>query len=147
MPGEIRGRISISVEEALEQVRTAVLERLQHGKTSLSRRQLLRLIAKPLAAMEGENFVVQLNNRERKLLGDDFAVELAHLSGKEGVTLTWGNPLPEAESGPVIADPSGKQRWDTRLPSRLQRMWPALRRALAQQTGLAHHIAVGEDEA
>jgi vacuolar-type H+-ATPase subunit E/Vma4 len=46
-------------------------------------------------------------------------------------------PEPAAIGGGVIVrDVEGRQRWDNSLAARLERLWPAIRRRVAEETGL-----------
>ena len=125
------------IERLLASVRAAAAARLAPTEHPLSREALLALIAEPVGAMAGETFAVRLSQADRLTLTDTFADEIRRRTGKPGLELRLAEePLPDTETGPVLSDPAGRQIWDNRLPARLARLWPGLRRQVAAATGL-----------
>jgi vacuolar-type H+-ATPase subunit E/Vma4 len=50
------------------------------------------------------------------------------------------------DGGLVVQDAEGRRVWDNRLPQRLERMWPELRRQIAVRTALVAENAATEGE-
>ncbi len=124
------------IERLLQSVRAAAAARLAPEAHPLSREALLTLIAEPAGAMAGETFELRLSRADRLTLTETFVDEIRRRAGKPGLELRLAEPLPDTDAGPVLSDPEGRQIWDNRLSARLARLWPALRRQAAADTGL-----------
>ena len=125
------------IERLLASVRAAAAAQLTPPAHALSREALLGLIAGPAGAMAGETFEVRLSRADRLALGETFLDDLRRRTGKPSLVLRLAEePFPDTETGPVLSDPEGRQLWDNRLPARLTRLWPGLRRQVAAATGL-----------
>jgi len=125
------------IERLLASVRADAAAQLTPPSHTLSREALLALIAGPAGAMAGETFEVRLSRADRLTLGESYLDDLRRRTGKPSLVLRLAEePLPDTETGPVLSDSEGRQLWDNRLPARLTRLWPGLRRQVAAATGL-----------
>ena len=79
---------------------------------------------------------MKLSPSDHRALGNDLAGEIAGLVGRSLLTITISDDPTISESGLIIQDAEGRQVWDNRLPARLERLWPELRRQIAIHTGL-----------
>ena len=107
------------------------------------REAVIALAAEALGRMEGRGFVIRLPAADRQSLGEEIAPEILRRAGRGmlDLTLTWDPSITEA--GLVVQDAEGRRTWDNRLLSRLERMWPGLRRCLAVRAGLIHSTESG----
>jgi vacuolar-type H+-ATPase subunit E/Vma4 len=94
------------------------------------------LAADAVSRMAGNAFVVKLSPSDHRAMGNDLAGEIAGLVGRSLLTITISDDPTISESGLIIQDAEGRQVWDNRLPARLERLWPELRRKIAIHTGL-----------
>lgn len=142
VPVEQKRLRAAHVEAQLDAIRREAEQLLEPSRLRLARAELLPLIARAAAGMAGERLVLRLSPADRETLGDAFIDDLRRLTGKPGLHIGWGEPLPDGASGPLLQDEEGRQEWDNRLTSRLSRAWPALRRTLAAATGLVGEAPV-----
>ena len=124
------------IERLLQSVCEAAAARIAPKAHPLPREARLALIAEPAGAMAGETFDLRLSRADRLTLTETFVDEIRRRAGKPGLELRLAEPLPDTDAGPVLSDPEGRQIWDNRLARRLARLWPALRRQAAADTGL-----------
>lgn len=120
------------IEDHLNSLNLLARQRLAPEKNPLSREALIKLIAQGVSQMRGDHFTMSLAPQDLKSLGDDFIDELRTASGKSELTIEMAEPLPPSDSGPLLTDRDGRQRWDNRLQQRLSRLWPNLRREIAK---------------
>ncbi|MFO8014060.1 MAG: V-type ATP synthase subunit E [Phycisphaerae bacterium] len=124
------------IEEVLEDIRTAARERLLAREGYEYRAALVRLAAEALAAMEGRTFVLELSGADRDALGPDVAAAVRDRDGREGLDVALAAEPADIAGGVIVRDAEGRQRWDNSLAARLARLWWALRRRVAADTGL-----------
>jgi len=124
------------IEEELDGVREAARERLLARQGFDYREMLVRLAAEPLRRMEGQAFVLELAEADRQAHGPDLAAAVRDRAGRDGLQVTLAPEPAPIEGGVVVRDAEGRQRWDNSLAARLERLWPALRRRVAEETGL-----------
>jgi len=123
------------VEELLESVHEEVRRRLTTRDGFDYRESVAALAAEAIKQMHGSAFIVKLSAADRAAFGDELAREIAHRAGRS-LSLTISNDAALKESGAIIADAEGRQLWDNQLLTRLERLWPELRRQIAVQTAL-----------
>jgi len=134
------------IEEALDGIREAARERLD-GRDGIDYREaLVRLAAEAVARMEGEMFVLALSDGDREAFGADLPETVRRRVGREGIQVSLSAEAAEIEGGVIVRDAEGRQRWDNSLASRLERLWPALRRRIAEETGLLEEQHNDNDE-
>lgn len=125
------------VELLLERVRAESRDRLAAAREEPEERSsLLALASEAMRGMEGESFVMRLAPGGRQALGEEWLPALRAQAGKAGIAVTLGEPLARGENGVIVSDATGRQVWDNRVAARLERLWPALRIAVAERLGL-----------
>ena len=136
--GRMRAR---RVEEELlalcEQVRTEIKERRLEDYDAI----LATLAAEALASMEGDTFVLQLNEKDRQALGGTLGAVAAQQAGRPDVSVTVSAEPARIDAGVIVRDAEGRQVWDNSLEARLERMWPRLRSQIAEKTGIQSNAA------
>ncbi len=132
-----KGRLRAArIEEALDGVREAARERLLAREGYDYREMLARLAAEPVRHMEGQAFVLELAEADRDAFGPDLAAAVRRRAGRDGLQVTLADEPAPIAGGVIVRDAEGRQRWDNSLAARLERLWPALRRRVAEETGL-----------
>lgn len=134
------------IEEVLRGIREAARERLAARDGYDYRAMLARLAAEPVREMEGQAFVLELAEADRQAHGPDLAADVRRRVGREGLQVSLAaEPAPMA-GGVIVRDAEGRQRWDNSVSARLERLWPALRRRVAEETGLLGQQHNNNDE-
>jgi vacuolar-type H+-ATPase subunit E/Vma4 len=123
---------SVSVETLLDTIREEATRQLSPPDGSGYRESVIRLASEALCRMEGDAFLVRLPQDDRVLMGDRLAEEIASQSGNSAARITISYEPAPAGGGPVIEDADARQVWDNRFLTRLERLWPELRRRIAQ---------------
>jgi V/A-type H+-transporting ATPase subunit E len=124
------------IEEALEDIRAAAWGRLRPREGYDYPAMLVRLAAQALAAMDGQAFVLELAEADRDAPGAGLAAAVRDRDGREGLEVALAAEPAAIDGGVIIRDAEGRRRWDNSLAARLERLWPALRRHVAAETGL-----------
>ena len=136
VPVEAARLRSARVEALLESVHEEIRRRLMAHDGFDFRETVATLAAEAIKQMPGSTFVVKLSSADRAALGNGLAEEIARHIRRSPLNLTISNDAPLMGGGAIIEDAEGRQAWDNRLPARLERMWPELRRKIATQTAL-----------
>jgi len=131
------------VEELLESVREEIRHRSQRRDFD-TREVILALASKALREMPGNDFVLKISNADHAALGDRLTEKIPQRCGTGRMSVLRLTISTDAtvSDGVVIQSADGLQIWDNRLASRLERLWPELRRQIAVRAAL-----VGESEA
>jgi vacuolar-type H+-ATPase subunit E/Vma4 len=127
-------------EDLLESVREEIRHRSQRRDFD-TRKVILALASKALRQMPGNDFALKISNADHVTLGAELAVIIAQCVGRSPLNLAISADATVSD-GVVIQSADGLQIWDNRLASRLERLWPELRRQIAVRAAL-----VGESEA
>lgn len=130
---EIERRRSSGIEAVLQSIRDEALRRLLARDAPDLRASLAALTAEALRTMGGDRFEVELALEDRMTLGDGWPEEVRRLANRPGVEILIKERADHDIPGPVIRGAEGRQVWDNRFTSRLDRLWPALRRQIAAQ--------------
>lgn len=131
------GRLrSARIEELLGDIREEVLQRLKSRKGFDYRKSVIVLAADAINRMSGETFIVRLSQDNRGILGDKPDEEIARLVEQGSVKILVSYDPGITNGGPIIEDGQTRQIWDNRLPVRLERLWPELRRHIALEISL-----------
>jgi vacuolar-type H+-ATPase subunit E/Vma4 len=77
---------------------------------------------------------VKLLAADRIALGDGLAEAITTRLGRSPLSITISDDPAIADGGVMVQDAQGRQAWDNRLPARLKRLWPELRRQIAIRT-------------
>jgi len=136
VPVEEGRRRAARIEEELEGIREAARERLRAREGYDYRAALVRLAAEALAGMDGQTFVLQFAEADRDALGPDVGAAAGDRDGREGLQVTLADEAAPIAGGVIVRDGDGRREWDNSLGGRLARLWPALRRRIAAETGL-----------
>lgn len=122
------------IEELLESVRREIGRRLQTRDYGASE-VIVALAAEAIRHMPGSDFVLKISAADHAALGEGMAGEITRRVGRSPLNLTLSAAAAVAD-GVVIQSANGLQIWDNRLTSRLERLWPELRRQIAIHTSL-----------
>lgn len=123
------------IETQLQSIREATRQKLQSRDGFDYGATIVALAADALNRMTGDTFVVKLAPADRAIFGDRLAEEIAQRIGRPS-TITIADEPATRDGGPIIQDREGRQIWDNRFQSRLERLWPELRRQIAIATSL-----------
>ena len=134
------------IEEVLDGIREAARERLIGREGYDYREMLVRLAAEAVRAMEGRTFVPALAEDDRRDYGPDLAAAVRDRVGRDGLQVSLSPEPAPIEGGVIVRDGEGRQQWDNSLAARLARLWPQLRRRIAEETGLLHERRSDNDE-
>ncbi len=132
------GRLrSARLEALLESIVQQARQHLLSHEGFDYRKAIITLAAEALSKMAGERFIMLFASADRAAFGDGIGQEIRQLLGRATLDLTVAvDPTLEAGGGIVIRDVSGRLVWDNRPISRLQRLWPELRRQVASRLEL-----------
>lgn len=136
VPVETGRRRSARIEELLRAIYDDARRRLLAREDSGHREILAALSAEGIGRMNGESFVIKLSPSDRKVHGAGLAEEVARRVGRSPLTITLSEDPTITDGGVILEDAEGRQVWDNRLSSRLDRLWPQLRPQIAVQAGL-----------
>lgn len=127
------------VEMLLEAVRDKVRQQLLARDGLNYREVLIALAAEAASQMSGEVLVVRLSSADRMALGEGLAGEITRRVGRSPLGITVSEDTAITGGGLIIGDAAGRQVWDNRLATRLERLWPELRRQIAILASLVTH--------
>lgn len=133
------------IESLLESVKDDALKHLLAHDGFKYRDVVVNFVALAASHMEGSSFVIRISEGDRAILGDDdLAKDIKNRIGHtvQKVTVAY-DPKIAKGSGIIIEDEEGHQMWDMRFPSRLQRMWPELRRRIAMEVSFVPRMEEG----
>jgi len=126
---------SARVEALLEAVHAEIRRRLLEQDPE-ARETVVALATEALCRMPGTQFVLKVSAADQAAFGLELPQEIARRTGRPELNLTVAADGAMTGSGVTIQDASGLLFWDNRLLSRLERLWPELRRQIAVQTSL-----------
>ena len=129
-------------------LRSAHIEALLENIHEEARRQLLAhnfdghetvvaLAVEAIRQMPGNDFILKVSAAAHAAFGDKLAEEIRQRTGRSPLNITVSADPAINDGGVVVQDAGGIRIWDNRLLSRLERLWPELRRQLAVRTSLA----------
>jgi vacuolar-type H+-ATPase subunit E/Vma4 len=133
-----------AVENQLQSIYEEARRRLQAvraaaGETPAAavRETLIGLAAEAISQMSGDVFVVKLSPADHAALAEGMDRGIVErLGAGPSLALTVSVDASLIDAGVIVEDHEGRQVWDNRLPGRLGRMWPELRRQIALGTSL-----------
>lgn len=123
------------IETWLQSILEATRQKLQNRDGFDYRATIIALAAEALKRMTGNTFEVRLTPADHEALGNGLADQIRQHVGRP-LTITMADDLTAKDGGVIIQDPEGRQIWDNRFQSRLERLWPELRRQIAITTSL-----------
>lgn len=124
------------VEALLDSVHAEVRRRLLAHEGFDYRETVIALAAEAMKRMPGSAFVVKLSPADCAALGDGLTGEIARRVGRAPLDVTIASEPAAQDGSLIIQDVDGRLVWDNSLPTRLERLWPELRRQIAIQTSL-----------
>lgn len=92
---------------------------------------LAALASQAIRHMTGSLFVIGLSANDEAAYGTALAAQVRSHLGDGGMEITVCAMAEIHDGGVIVRDGEGRQEWDNRLDSRLQRLWPGLRQQLA----------------
>lgn len=135
VPVEVGRRRSARIEDLLQAIRADVQRRLLAREGFDYRASVAALAADAMRGMSGDVFALHLAPADREAWGDGLTGELEQRIGHR-LTLTFASD-PELSTGGVqVQNDRGSHIWDNRFVSRLERLWPELRRQIAVTAAL-----------
>jgi vacuolar-type H+-ATPase subunit E/Vma4 len=130
------GRVRAArIEALLESVHNEACQRLLACDGFEYRETAIALASHAIRQMTGVEFVVKLSGAKQTIVDEGMAEEIAHRVGRS-VNISISREENIAGGGVIIEDAEVRQLWDNRLLKRLERLWPELRRQIADQTWL-----------
>jgi vacuolar-type H+-ATPase subunit E/Vma4 len=131
------------VEALLENIRDEARNRLLTQQSDC-RETVIVLAAEAIRQMSGTEFVLKISPADAAALGNRLAGEIAPRVGRPSLNLSVSSDASITDGGVVVATADGLQIWDNRWLSRLERLWPELRRQIAVQTALVARNGIAE---
>ncbi len=126
---------SARINELLESIHDDIRRRLLARDGFDYRETIIALAAEALRRMDGEQITIKFSAADRELLDDAARDEIKRRAGRPNLLFRIESSA-EAEAGVIVQDAEGRQIWDNRLASRLERMWPEIQLQIALKTGL-----------
>jgi vacuolar-type H+-ATPase subunit E/Vma4 len=123
------------IEAVLENIREAARRQLASRHLD-AHETVVALAAEAIRQMPGTDFVLKISAADHAAFGDKLAGEVCQRTGRLPLKLTVSADPTVTTGGVIVHDAAGIRLWDNRLLSRLERLWPELRRQIAMRTGL-----------
>jgi V/A-type H+-transporting ATPase subunit E len=121
------------IESLLESVHEQARQQLLARRGFTYRDAVVALAATAINQMTGTAFLVKVPMADRTMLGDGLREDIARRAGQPGVQIDLSADACASEGGVVVEDADVRQICDNGLLARLERMWPDLRRQIAQK--------------
>lgn len=135
------GRLRAERTEAiLEDMRKAARLQLESRHFDVHE-TVVALAAEAIRRMPGTGFVLKLSTADHAAFGDKLDGEICRRIGRSALQLAISADSKVTDGGVLVEDADGLRLWDNRLQSRLERLWPELRRQIALRTGLVEKNA------
>lgn len=131
LPIETRRLSAARMEALLQSIHGEVRRRLLAGEGFDTKEILIASAAYAITRMAGSTFVVAISPADHAVLGSSLAGEIMQRTERTGIQLQIVEDPSITRGDVVIHDDEGRQEWDNRLTSRLDRLWPDLRHLLA----------------
>lgn len=132
VPVEVNRQRQARMEALLQSIHDEVHRHIEALDGSARRAAAIALAAAAVRRMRGDAFTVRLAPADDKAGGGDLAGAIAQRAERPGVRIAVRADPAVTGGGVVVDDDTGRQAWDNRLPARLERLWPALRLAIAR---------------
>lgn len=131
------GRVrSTHIEALLNSVREEVKRRLQACDGRDYTEAIIKLAVEAVTRMTGDSFVVKLARADALKFGAVLPQSIISRLKERSLSIAISSDDTVTGGGVIIEDREGHQVWDNRFSSRLERLWPELRRQIAVHTGL-----------
>ena len=122
---------SSRVESLLEDIRKEVVRELSSFQNNTYRESIVSLSSKAIAHMEGSSFLLRLPEKDDNPAGEELGNDIQVRVSRSPLRISVSYERDFSGDGPIVQDSDGYQVWDNRLLSRLNRLWPDLRRVIA----------------
>ncbi len=139
VPVELGRHRATHIEGLLDVVRSAAAAQLaEEWRTGNQAEKVLALAAEAIRNMDGNSFTLHLADEAHKTLAANpqWITSLCAASGKADLRVELHCDVAPDTQGVIIKESTGRQIWDNRLATRLERAWPMLRIATAKELGL-----------
>lgn len=120
------------IESLLESVHEQARQRLLARSGFTYRDALVALAATAINQMTGTAFSIKVPMADQAMLGDGLREDIARYA-RPGLQIDLSTDPDAGDGGVVVADADLRQVCDNGLLKRLERMWPDLRRQIAQK--------------
>jgi len=131
------GRLRLDcVEGVLESLLQEARQQLSVQAGFDYRKAVVALAVEAIRQMAGDRFVVRLSVPDHAAMGKGLGEEIARGAGRADSVISVVGDRGIKGGGVIVQDQAGRQIWDNQLVSRLERVWPELRRQVAIQTGI-----------
>lgn len=140
VPAETKRLRSEHIEAILQDVRAAVRQRLL-AKADDPRQTVVKLAIEAIRQMPGTDFTLKISRADHTAFGGKLLEDIAQGVARPALKLSVSIEPIMHDGGVLVQDMNGSRIWDNRLLSRLERLWPELRRQIALQTSL---VELGE---
>ncbi len=131
------------IESLLESVRMRAREQLLARRGFMYRDAVVALAAGAINQMTGSAFSVKVRTADQSMLADGLREDIARHVGQNGLTITLSVDPEASEGGVIVEDAEARQICDNGLLKRLERMWPTLRRQIAQKASFVEKTESG----
>ncbi|HEU6446942.1 MAG TPA: V-type ATP synthase subunit E family protein [Verrucomicrobiae bacterium] len=124
------------IESLLESVREEIRRRLAVRNFDV-RASVIALSIDAIRQMRNNNYLVKISTTDYAAFGAALADEIAQYIGDSGLKIKVQEVASVAD-GCIVESSDRSQMCDNRLPSRLERLWPELRRQIAIHASLTN---------
>lgn len=124
------------LETSLQSLCDEARRRLATGEGYDLTQALIALAVKALSHMAGKEFTITISSADGKGQTEIIAEQIAQRLGSRPLKLTVTEQASATRGHLLVQDAEGRQAWDNSLLSRVERLWPELRRQIAVQAGL-----------
>lgn len=125
-----------AIEILLKTILDKARERLMARRDIDYRATLVALASDAIHRMNGDTFVIKIHPNDRTAFGDGLSEAIRIRLGRSRLTITVLEEPGIDGGGLLVQDAAGRQVFDNRLLTRLERLWPELRRHIAIRTAL-----------
>lgn len=119
------------LETILQSIHDAIRRRLFAREGFDSHETVVSAANYAINRMAGSTFVVAISPADHATFGASLADDILERTEKTGVLIHVIEDAAVPDGGVMIHDDEGREEWDNRLASRLERLWPVLRPHLA----------------
>ena len=140
LPVETGRMRSDRIESLLQSVYDDACQQLENREGLDVRQMIIHLSAEAISSMTGSHFSITLSPIDLALLDEAGIAEIRERSERPDLELDIVAGPENKDVGPIISGSDGGELYDNRLPQRLERNWPALRREIALRTGLVETV-------
>ncbi len=123
------------IEAILENIRETARRQLESRRVD-AHETAVALAAEAVQRMPGVDFILKLSAADGAAFGGNLTSEIVQRVGRSPLHLTVSADATMTGGGVIVQSADGLRIWDNRLASRLERLWPELRREIAVRIGL-----------